>query len=274
MPTIERHIAVEAVMTAIDLLANAAPLSRGALKRAMKNGCVWIEDGKGVRRLRRAQKTLQPGQRLHLYYDENIMRQAPLPARLIADEGAYSVWNKPAGMFSQGGKWGDHCSLYRFAETSLLPQRPAFLVHRLDRAASGLMLLAHSKRVAQAFAELFARRAVNKQYRVCVDGCFEPAQLPLIIDTPLDGKPARTRLLVFNYDSRRDQTCLQLAIDSGRKHQIRRHLAGLGHPVCGDRLYGSTRLDCDLQLQAVKLAFRCPLSGDNKNYEIHGEEPT
>ncbi len=54
----------------------------------------------------------------------------------------------PYGMLSQGSKWSDHCTIARFAQQHLTPERPVFIVHRLDRAATGLILIAHSKKTS------------------------------------------------------------------------------------------------------------------------------
>ena len=85
---------------------------------------------------------------IELYYDRRVLDAEPEAPRLIADESDYSVWFKPFGVLSQGSRWGDHCAMTRCAEKALSPERPALVVHRLDRAATGLMLLAHRKRAA------------------------------------------------------------------------------------------------------------------------------
>ena len=254
---------------AASLLAEASGLSRQCIKQAMQKGAVWVTHGRGTRRLRRADKTLQPGDELHLYYDEAVLASEVAPARLIADEGGYSVWCKPHGMLCQGSKWGDHCTINRWAEQHLTPQRSAFIVHRLDRAASGLILLAHRKKVAAALAELFQRRIIEKRYRVLVEGRFAERDRPLYIDAKIDGRKATSHVRLIHYDPVHDRSLLDVKIDSGRKHQIRRHLAGIGLPVVGDRLYG--RAECkdeDLQLTACHLAFKCPLSGERREYKL------
>ncbi len=247
----------------VDLLAEHSGLSRGQLKKAMFNGAVWLERGRQVRRLRRVGRKLRPGDGLHLYFDPAIQRLSPPEARLIADESRYSIWFKPGGMFSQGSKWGDHCSLPRQAEVLL--KRNAFIVHRLDRAASGLMLVAHTKDAAGRLSALFRQRRLEKRYRVLVQGVFPENEL--CMDAELDGKAALSRARLLEYDPARNQSLLEVDIETGRKHQIRRHLAGTGFPVVGDRLYGGGDQD-DLQLQAVRLAFVCPLTGRHRRYEL------
>ncbi|MDJ0805816.1 MAG: pseudouridine synthase, partial [Gammaproteobacteria bacterium] len=169
----ERHLRVKAdQVSAVDLLAAETGLSRTRLKQVMQLGAVWLTRGQQTHRLRRASKPLVAGDELHLYYAEKVLNQTPSPAQLIADELGYSVWFKPCGMFSQGSKWGDHCTITRWVEQTIQPQRSAFIVHRLDRAASGLILVAHGKRMANQLADLFRRRAIEKRYRVKVHGEF------------------------------------------------------------------------------------------------------
>ncbi|WP_198264793.1 pseudouridine synthase [sulfur-oxidizing endosymbiont of Gigantopelta aegis] len=140
----EKHLQIaHDNVTAIDILAEHTGFSRQKVKQIMQKGAVWLTQGKSTRRIRRASKKLQKDHTLHLYYDAKILAQTEFNAHLIADEGDYSVWYKPSGMLSQGSKYGDHGAIYRWAETHISPQRNAFLVHRLDRATSGLMMCQH-----------------------------------------------------------------------------------------------------------------------------------
>lgn len=262
----QKQIKLSQSQLAIDSLAGQFSLSRQKLKQLMQNGAVWLENPQGIQRLRRAKKMLQPGDCLHVYYDEAIQQAQPLPAQLIADEGDYSVWDKPSGMYSQGTRWGDHCSIYRYAESVLQPQRPAFIVHRLDRAASGLILLAHTKQSAAALSQLFEQRAIYKKYIATVEGDFSQRSFPYFIDTPIDDKNALSEVLTVRYDQATDSSRVEVRIHSGRKHQIRRHLSALGFPIVGDRLYGRTRLQDNLQLRSVQIKFISPLDGEEKNY--------
>jgi len=181
-------------------------------------------------------------------------------------------------MRSQGSRWGDHTSLPRWAEKHLQPPRTAFIVHRLDRAASGLMMLAHDKRTAAALAKLFRERRVEKQYRVVVQGRFPTGDGGMEMDAPLDGRAAQTTARAIGYDAGLDRSTLQVAIATGRKHQIRRHLSARGFAVVGDRLYGNVDGGAtnepppDLQLRAVLLAFECPLDGRHREFRP-GEDP-
>jgi len=261
----EKHLTIDVPDgTALEHLATNTSLSKQQIKLAMKNGCVWLESSHGIARTRRVKKVLQPGDALHIYYDAAIQNAPPIAAELIADENAYSLWNKPCGMYSQGTKWGDHCSLYRWAEQQLKPQRPAFPVHRLDRAANGLMIIAHSKKMATHFSELFRTRNIQKRYRAAVEGRLDNLTLPYSITRNIDDKPAHSKIISAN--THKDRTDLIVEIETGRKHQIRKHLSQLGHPVIGDRLYGTKDSDMDLQLQSYYLKLTCPVTNTIKEY--------
>ncbi|MCG8487516.1 MAG: RluA family pseudouridine synthase [Chromatiales bacterium] len=254
MPASEFHISVEHPSgNPVELLAKASGFSRQQIKQVMWKGAVWLERDGGVRRIRRAKSRLQQGDHIHLYYNEQVLAAEPPDARLVADEGEFSVWFKPKGMLSQGSKWGDHCAIDRWVQTHLTPERPVFLIHRLDRATDGLMVLAHKKRVAAELARLFRDRKIKKRYQAWVVGRYPTDEKEKVIDEPIDGRPALSRVTHLQYNQLQHRSLLQVEIETGRKHQIRRHLSGIGYPVVGDRLYSDMRFDEDLQLTCVYL---------------------
>jgi tRNA pseudouridine32 synthase/23S rRNA pseudouridine746 synthase len=170
-------------------------------------------------------------------------------------------------MRCQGSKWSDHSTINRYAELHLQPQRNAFIIHRLDRAATGLLLLGHSKKTTAAITKLFQSRALEKYYQVIVEGEF-PSQ-PINIDSPVDNKPALSHATLLAYNSALNQSKVQVKIDTGRKHQIRIHMASLGHPIVGDRLHGHADEHCpDLVLTSCFFRFVCPVSHSLKTFEL------
>jgi len=263
----EKHILVDKRNNnPIDLISVECSFSKQKVKQLLLKGCVWISRNNKTVRIRRNTKLLSNGDQLHLYYNERILTQFPIPATLIRDEEEYSIWYKPYGMYSQGSKWGDHCTLYRWAEQHLSPQRPSFIVHRLDRAANGLMILAHSKSMAAKFAQMFQQRTIHKSYEAVVHGQFLSGVKPIKISSEVQHKSAISYFSLIRYDSKHDRSHLNITIETGRKHQIRIHLSELGYPIVGDRLYGIGDEKEDLQLCSKILKFNCPLDGFSKEF--------
>jgi len=264
----ELHLDVTDPTTAIALLSEHCDLSKQQLKQVMQKGAVWLTIGNKTERLRRAKKLLLIGQTLHLYYNEVALNDDFERPILIEDCTQYSVWNKPRGMMSQGSKWSDHSTIARFAQLNLEPQRPVFIVHRLDRATQGLILIAHSKRAVRELTNLFEQRRITKKYQAVVSGLF-PSMIEF--DQPIDDRSAQTCARLLRYDKAQDRSLLDITIGSGRKHQIRRHLLSADFPIIGDRLYGNETEHSsavDLQLCAYFLSFTCPLTGDNKTFQM------
>ncbi|MEH6455134.1 MAG: RNA pseudouridine synthase [Cocleimonas sp.] len=277
--------------TAVEWLAEVSGLSRQKLKIYMQKGCVWLERVESpaneskdlvdpskasrhayIQRLRRAKKVLNENQVLHFYYDESVLDNETAPAILIKDLGDYSIWNKPSGMLSQGSKWGDHCTVYRWAEKHLQPERSAFIVHRLDRAAKGLIILAHKKSVASQFSKMFEQRKIDKRYVVDVEGDFSTMvpkdETVVTIRDAIDEKTAISHVTMLSFDSLKNTSKLEVQIETGRKHQIRKHLTNKGFPVVGDRFYGNASETLDLQLQAKSLKFICPVTAEQRTFTL------
>ena len=173
----------------------------------------------------------------------------------IIHEGAdLLVINKPAGLVCHPSKAGEESSLIGRIRL-YLRHAEGRLVNRLDRETSGVVLVAKSAPVARQLGHLLAERgAVAKTYDAIVHGRLEH---PLSIDAPLgrdlespvaikdrvraDGAPARTDVQPVRTFARADGefTLVQVTPLTGRKHQIRIHLAHVGHPIVGDKIYGA-----------------------------------
>ncbi len=171
-------------------------------------------------------------------------------------------------MYSQGSKWGDHCTIYRWVEKHLEPNRSTYLVHCLDRAANGLIIIAHNKKTANAFLEMFKQHEITKHYRAIVEGNITNTDLPYTIDQPLHGKHAESIILEADLNSNEQTTTVLIEIKTGHKHQIRRHLSSIGHPVVGDRQYGAKDVARDLQLSSIFLSFECPVKKTPRTYSL------
>jgi len=254
--------------TAIDILARETGLSRNKLKDAMNKGAVQLQRGSGQRKhLRRASSRLQSGDQLIFNYDPEVLALLPAPAKRLWQCREYSLWYKPPGLLAQGNEYGDHACLLRQVELADPRRKPVYLVHRLDREASGLMLIAHNRSTAGKLSRLFQSQQVKKEYAVTVLG--RPSESQAEIRLPLDGKPAYTEYELLDHDASSNTSHLRVRIMTGRTHQIRRHLNMLGYPVLGDPRYGQgNKNSAGLQLCAVRLAFTCPLTQQLRDFDL------
>lgn len=236
----------------VDALAQSSSLSKSLLKKVLAAGGVWQRSGSGKwRRVRRAQLELAAGDEVALYYD---------PAALIAPRGeplclwrqsAYGVYFKPAGMPTQATRAGDRADLMH--HIGVTSRRQALPVHRLDTAASGLLLVAHTSQAAALLSAQLQQRQVGKLYQARVAGALPAAGA---LDQPIDDKTALTR-----YWTLRPGTISEalVELETGRHHQIRRHFAAAGHPLLGDKRYGGPTAST-LNLVAVQLTWQCPVT--------------
>lgn len=181
------------------------------------------------------------------------------------------VVDKPAGLLSVPGRSPDNrdCLISRLQAD--FPD--ALTVHRLDQVTSGLVVFARGAEIQRALSMTFERRAVEKRYEALVEGLVAAddgdIDLPLICDWPnrprqkVDfdiGKPSLTRWRVLARDARTARTRLALEPLTGRTHQLRVHLASIGHPIVGDAFYGASPA-ARVCLHAARLAFAHPATG-------------
>ena len=270
-------VSSEGLSGAGDILAAHAGISKAKIKDAMNKGAVWITRPRSKRvRLRRATAQVHQGDVLELFYDGKLLALDPPRARCISDKNHYSVWFKPAGLLTQGTNYGDHCSLARQVELYFNHKRPVFLVHRIDREASGLVLLAHSRDAASKLSVLFQNNQVEKHYRIEVLGDLAGKNHSGTIDWPLDGKTALTLYEVVSYNPEKRTSVVDVVIKTGRLHQIRRHFSMIGYPVMGDPRYGRGNKNArGMMLEAVSLGFTCPLLKKHIEFTVKAvEEPS
>ena len=197
---------------------------------------------------------------------------------IILETPEFAALDKPAGLLVHPGP---HPSeeptlvdwlLARYPEMRAVGDAPDVrpgIVHRLDRATSGVMVVARTQAAFDALKTLFQARAMSKEYRALVHGVMHPASGR--IDRAIGIKPRSTKRSVFSRQMSkpavtRYETLEQLAQvahvaafpETGRTHQIRVHFASLGHPLIGDSLYAPKRKDPAsdrLMLHAHRLAF-------------------
>ncbi len=207
---------------------------------------------------------------------------------LYADDHVIVV-DKPAGLVVHPGAGQSqgtlvHGILARFPEVAAVgdPARPG-IVHRLDRGTSGLLVLARSGQAYDGLVDQLAARRVTREYLALVWG--HPAAPVGMVDAPIGrsareptrmtvstrGREARTRYEVVAAHHEPEATALvRCHLETGRTHQIRVHLAAIGHPVVGDERYGGARSALALDrpfLHAARLAFAHPASGEEMVFD-------
>lgn len=197
---------------------------------------------------------------------------------LVFVDDSLLVVDKPAGLLSVPGRGADKADCLVARVQAEFPE--ALAVHRLDMSTSGLLILARGEEMHRQLSKMFRDRAVDKRYLAVVDGLLgTPAgevDLPLICDWPnrprqkvdfVLGKRSLTRFRRLECDCSRQTTRVELEPVTGRSHQLRVHMAALGHPILGDELYGgAAEFKAErLLLHAMDLDFAHPVSGS----EIH-----
>jgi tRNA pseudouridine32 synthase/23S rRNA pseudouridine746 synthase len=184
-------------------------------------------------------------------------------------DDALIVAEKPAGVLSVPGRGPDKQDCLSRRVQDRYPD--ALIVHRLDMDTSGLICFARGAESQRRLSRAFEERTVGKRYLACVVGRLEgegEIDLPLCVDwlnrpkskvDPVHGKPSRTRWRAAGYDAASDTTRVELAPVTGRSHQLRVHMAALGHPIVGDPLYGQPAER--MRLHAMALALFHPADG-------------
>jgi 23S rRNA pseudouridine1911/1915/1917 synthase len=196
---------------------------------------------------------------------------------LFEDENCIVI-NKPAGVLTHAlGKHGNEASVASFLRGKVigLDGDRAGIVHRLDRATSGVIIGAKNQETLSMLQKQFALRKVKKTYMAVVEGLPDPSEA--IIDMPIErnpkapatfrvgtnGKPSRTHYKVVR--SNQQYSLLELKPETGRTHQLRVHLAKIGHPIVGDPLYGAGAYGDQLFLHALSLEITIP-GGERKTF--------
>lgn len=243
--TSERH----KDMILVDLLSERTKLSKSKIKELLNRGSVWQKNNKKMKRIRRAQSKVLPGEHYNVYFDSDVTDVDVSGIRNIHQTNAWSVWYKPAGILSQGTKFGDQASILRFVEKQ---NKETYLVHRLDRETAGLMIFAHTKKLAKELSEMFQDNKIKKTYQAQVLGVIEDKQGT--IDYPLEEKEAITHWKRISDDGK--TTLIEVTLETGRLHQVRKHFDMVGHPLMGDPKYGEGNKNRDgLKLIAQTIEF-------------------
>jgi 23S rRNA pseudouridine1911/1915/1917 synthase len=246
--------------------AGAMPaLSRAYVRRLVDDQRVLVNN-----------QSVRPGYRLRLSdtltidFDTSELDQIPdIDLPVIYEDENVLVVNKPAGIISHArGRFWNEPSVASFVrqKTGLIGER-AGIVHRLDRATSGVMICAKNTKALAHLQKQFSDRSVKKTYLAIVEGQPEPPEA--LIDAAIERHPARRQTFRTNLGGRSAVTyyrvvknldrysAVRLVPKTGRTHQLRVHMAFIKHPVVGDELYGARAAE-RLYLHAAVLAITLP----------------
>ena len=203
----------------------------------------------------RASMPVLPGGEVTILFPDIVEPEIAALPRIVFEDDAILVVDKPAGLLVHPTHSCRLNSLIHLLRADR-PEIPLSLAHRLDRDTSGLILLSRTVEAARTLAGLFERREIGKTYLAIVHGRITPPSgridaslgvsqhLQVIFKRSVDGRGAQRavtdyRVLVAGDDL----SLLELTPHTGRRHQLRAHLAAIGHPIAGDKLYGLSSRD-------------------------------
>lgn len=247
-------------------LAKRVPeLSRAKARVLIEQGSAFVDR----KRVKVASRLVRKGQALSLEALAPIASvRLNLDDMIVCEDSSLVVFNKPSGLLSAPTPESDQNNLHRAAEVRNNAQ--LWLVHRLDRPTSGLIVFAKTKQAAAKLSQALVDHSMRRQYLAILLGQLgEPT---VTVRTPIEGRAAATQFSTL--ERRGGQSLVRAQLETGRTHQVRIHATSLGCPVVGDRRHGVALLGRPehpsaprLLLHAAQLSFIHPATGRPVEFE-------
>jgi len=225
---------------------------------------------------------LKAGQQVSITWTKVLQDHPARGLKIVFEDPYLIVVNKPPGLLSIATDKEKERTAYRILSDQLKnidPRQRIFVVHRLDREVSGLMLFAKSKEIQKALQKSWDKDVLERLYVAVLEGQValergtvtswlkeNQARIVYSSPTPPDGQKAVTHYRVLKHSSR--FSLVEVRLETGRKNQIRVHMQDIGHPVAGDKKYGATLNAMKrLGLHARVLAFRHPITAEVMRFQ-------
>lgn len=261
------------------LLNVLAKSSRNSVKSILTRGQVMVDD----QLITKHNYPLQPGQKVKIQSNKAAINVSKLVGvSILHEDDDLIVINKDAGVLSVASEKEKDHTAYREITAYVKRSRPdnrIFVIHRLDRDTSGIMMFAKNEETQQALQSTWNESVKERLYTALVEGKVRPESGTItswltensafrVYSSPTDNGG---QLAVTHYrkvQGNKECTLLEVLLETGRKNQIRVHMEELGHPVMGDRKYGATGNPLRrVGLHATALSFVHPRTGEVVRFE-------
>ncbi len=260
------------------LLAFLPSKSRNVLKAVLRDGQVLV-DGISVTQF---DHVLQPGQKVEVRWDRTTSQQQPHGLNIIHEDKDLIIINKPSGLLTVATDKEKRKTAYAILSDYVKmedPENKIFIIHRLDRETSGLLMFAKNEAIKHQIQETWTTTIDQRTYVGVVEGEVQQ-QEGTIVSWLQESKafivyssqnPRHGQKAVTHYKRIRSNnhfSLLQINLETGRKHQIRVHMQDIDHPIIGDSKYGASLNPIRrLGLHAQVLAFVHPKTGELCRFE-------
>jgi 23S rRNA pseudouridine1911/1915/1917 synthase len=254
--------------------SNNLGLSRTAIQKLILGGKVILANHNEIKRHHKVKE----GDEIKIIIEENkknIIQAEEIPLDIVYEDLDLAVINKPVGLVVHPapGNYGHtlvNALLYRFKSLSDVNRQRPGIVHRLDKETSGLIVVAKNNFAHHSLTKQFVKHSIKRKYIAVVRGRVEFDED--VIELPIGRHPFKRKNMAVSFSGKtkyaktyyhtlkrsKDLSLLELEPFTGRTHQLRVHLAFLGHPILGDTKYGKNNEFSRLCLHAKQIAFLHP----------------